>query len=75
MTPQDMEKVSIMPVEIFDADKFIALSGGAEYCLVKRLRETVKLKLRTASKLYTLKTEPVQAEGLIKQLQCEIREI
>jgi hypothetical protein len=42
---------------------------------VKRLKDVVKLKLRTARKLYTLKVEPMKAEEIIKKLQCEIREI
>ena len=64
-----------MPSEIFDMDKFVEISGRADYCLVKRLRDVVKLKLRTSKKLYTLKVEPVKAEEIIKKLQCEIREI
>jgi hypothetical protein len=63
-----------MPSEIFDAEKFITLSGRSEYCSVKRLKDIVKLKLHTPSALYTLKVEPVKAEGIIKRLQCEIRE-
>ena len=64
-----------MPIEVFDLDKFVEISERAEYCAVKRLRDIVKLKLRTARRLYTLKVEPVRAEELIKKLQCEIREI
>jgi ferritin-like protein len=64
-----------MPAEIFDQDRFVEISERAEYCAVKRLRDVVKLKLRTARRLYTLKVEPVKAEELIKKLQCEIREI
>ena len=64
-----------MPSEIFDVEKFVALSAHAEYCSVKRLKEAVKLKLRTPSKLYTLKVEPLKAEEVIKKLQCEIREL
>lgn len=64
-----------MPSEIFDIDKFIEISGRAEHCSVKRLKDTVKLKLRTPSKLYTLKVEPGKAEEVIHRLQCEIREI
>jgi ferritin-like protein len=56
-------------------DKFIEISGRAEYCAVKRLKEIVKLKLRTSKRLYTLKVEPAKAEEIIKKLQCEIREI
>ncbi|MGC8896590.1 MAG: hypothetical protein ACP5LB_07520 [Candidatus Bathyarchaeia archaeon] len=64
-----------MPSEIFDADKFVEISGRADYCIVKRLRDVVKLKLRTSKRLYTLKVEPAKAEEIIKKLQCEIREI
>jgi len=64
-----------MPTEIFDLDRFVEISERAEYCAVKRLRDVVKLKLRTARRLYTLKVEPVNAEELIKKLQCEIHEI
>jgi len=64
-----------MPSEIFDVDKFIEISERAEFCAIKRLKDVVKLKLRTPRKLYTLKAEPVKAEEIIKKLQCEIREI
>jgi hypothetical protein len=64
-----------MPSEIFEPEKFIEISGRAEYCDVKRLKDVVKLKLRTPRMLYTLKVEPLKAEEVIKKLQCEIREI
>jgi len=64
-----------VPSEIFDLEKFIEISGRAEYCAVKRLKNVVKLKLRTSKRLYTLKVEPVKAEEIMKKLQCEIREI
>ena len=64
-----------MPSEIVDVEKFVAISERAEYCYVKRLKEVVKLKLRTPRQLYTLKVEPPKAEEIIKRLQCEIREI
>ncbi len=64
-----------VPAEIFDSDKFVEISAKADYCDVKRLEDSVKLKLRTAKRLYTLKVEPVKAEEIIKRLQCEIREI
>lgn len=64
-----------MPSEIFDSDKFVEISERAEYCAVKRLRDIVKLKLRTARRLYTLKVEPAKAEEIIKKLLCEIREV
>jgi len=64
-----------LPSEIFDAEKFVEISGRAEYCAVKRLKDVVKLKLRTPKRLYTLKVEPAKAEEVMKKLQCEIREI
>ena len=64
-----------MPAEIIDVEKFVALSANAKYCSVKRLKEEVKLKLRTPSKLYTLKVEPLKSEEVIKKLKCEIREL
>lgn len=63
-----------MPSEITDVDKFVAMSAKAKKCQVKRLKETVKLKLRTPGKLYTLKIEPLRADEIIKKLQCEIKE-
>jgi ferritin-like protein len=64
-----------VPTEIADTEHFVSMSGRAEYCAVKRLKDVVKLKLRTPSKLYTLKIEPMKAEEIIKKLQCEIREV
>ena len=63
-----------MPSEITDVEKFVAMSAKAKQCQVKRLKDTVKLKLRTASQLYTLKIEPLRADEIIKRLQCEIKE-
>lgn len=63
-----------MPAEISDPDQFIEISERADYCAVKRLKDVVKLKLRTSKKLYTLKIKPTSAEELIKKLRCEIRE-
>jgi hypothetical protein len=64
-----------MPSEIFDVEKFVTISANAKYCQVKRLKETVKLKLRTPSRLYTLKVEPLNAGEVIKKLKCEIQEL
>jgi len=64
-----------MPTEIFDIDKFVEISERAEFCAVKRLKDVVKLKLRTSRMLYTLKVDPAKAEEVIKRLRCEIREI
>ena len=64
-----------MPSEISNVEKFVAMSANAKYCSVKRLKETVKLKLRTPNQLYTIKVEPLKAEETIKKLKCEIREL
>jgi len=64
-----------MPVEIKDVDEFVKISEKAEYCAVKRLKDIVKLKLRTTRKLYTLKVKPSQTDEVLKKLQCEVREI
>jgi len=44
-----------MPSEITNVEKFVEMSEKAKYCQVKRLKDTVKLKLRTPNQLYTLK--------------------
>lgn len=64
-----------MPSEIFDVNKFIEMSENAKNCQVKRNKENVKLKLRTPSKLYTLKVEPINSDEIIKKLKCEIIEL
>jgi hypothetical protein len=64
-----------MPSEVFDVDKFVEISSRADVCDVKRLGGIVKLKLRTASRLYTLKVEPAKATEIINRLQCEVREL
>ena len=64
-----------MPSELFDVNRFIEISANAKYCLVKRNTETIKLKLRTPSMLYTLKVDPINSDEIIKKLKCEIREL
>jgi hypothetical protein len=64
-----------LPAEIFDHDEFIKISERANFCLVKRLKNIVKLKLRTPQRLYTLKVNPTRVDEIIKKLRCEIREI
>ena len=64
-----------MPAEIKDVDEFVKISEKAEYCAVKRLKDIVKLKLRTRRMLYTLKVSPSKTEEVLKKLRCEIREI
>jgi ferritin-like protein len=68
------KEVNHMPTEITDVDKFVTMSAKAKECQVKRLKDTVKLKLRTPSQLYTLKIESLRADEIIKKLQCTIKE-
>jgi len=39
-----------MPKEIFDEEKFLEISEFAIHCRVKRVKDVVKLKLRTKIK-------------------------
>ena len=64
-----------MPTEIFDVEKFVSMSAKAEFCVVKRLKDIVKLKLRMPNMLYTLKVKPLEVEEIIKKLKCEIEEV
>jgi len=64
-----------MPKELKDVNKFIELSNKAIECRVKRIKETVKLKLRTPRYLYTLKVDPQGAEEIIKKIKCQVIEI
>ena len=64
-----------MPREIFDEEQFIQLAERSIHCRVKRIKDTVKLKLRTKKLLYTYKTDPDSAERLLKSLSCQIIEL
>ena len=64
-----------MPREIVDEGKFLEISEFAIHCRVKRLKEIVKLKLRTKKILYTYKTDPVSAERLLRNISCDIIEL
>ena len=64
-----------MPREIFDEDKFLEISEYAIHCRVKRLKEIVKLKLRTKKTLFTFKTDPATAERLLRNISCDIIEL
>jgi large subunit ribosomal protein L38e len=64
-----------MPKEIFDQERFLELSERAIHCRVKRIKDTVKLKLRTKKYLYTLKTDPNKAEALLNQINCDVIEL
>jgi hypothetical protein len=61
-----------MPVEIFNENEFLEIAKRAKECRVKRSKDSVKLKLRTSSKLYTYKTTPENAENLLKKITCPI---
>ena len=64
-----------MPHEIFDEEKFLDLSELSFHCRVKRLKDVVKLKLRTKKTLFTFKCDPMTAERLLKQISCEVIEL
>ena len=63
-----------MPTEISDTEQFVKISERATECRVKRLKDIVKLKLRTTRQLYTIKIDPEQAAVLLKQIKCEVIE-
>jgi len=64
-----------VPREIFNEEKFIEISEYAIHCRVKRLKDKVKLKLRTKKILYTYKTDPATAERLLRNISCDIIEL
>jgi len=64
-----------VPREIFNEEKFLELAEFAVHCRVKRVKDVVKLKLRTKKILYTYKTDPTSAENLLKQINCDIIEL
>jgi large subunit ribosomal protein L38e len=64
-----------VPREIIDEEKFIELAEFAVHCRVKRLRDVVKLKLRTKKILYTYKADPATAERILRTITCDIIEL
>lgn len=64
-----------MPREIIDEEKFIELAEYAVHCRVKRLKDVVKLKLRTKKILYTYKTDPATAEKILRNITCDVIEL
>ena len=61
-----------MPEEILDEAKFLEIAKNrALECRIKKSGDSVKLKLRTSSKLFTFKTDSVTAEKLLKQIEVE----
>jgi len=61
-----------MPAEVKDVEEFIRISERADYCVVRRTGDVVKLKLRTPRRLYTLKVSPEEADAIISRLKCEV---
>ena len=64
-----------LPKEIKDVEEFIRLSEKARLCFIKKKGGEVKLKLRTPSYLYTLKTNLEQFNEVLKKIKCETKEI
>ena len=64
-----------MPVEIFNKEKFLELSGKADECRVKKNKNNTKLKLRTGKYLYTIKLAPAEADELLGKISCPKNEI
>ena len=63
-----------MPSEITNSDEFVRISERASECRVKRLKDIVKLKLRTPSELYTIRLQPDKAAEMLKLVKCEVVE-
>lgn len=63
-----------MPSEIVDTEEFVKISERSSECRVKRLKEIVKLKLRTPKQLYTIRLDPAKAAEVLKLLKCEVIE-
>jgi ferritin-like protein len=63
-----------MPSELTDTEEFVKISERASECRVKRLKEIVKLKLRTSKQLYTIRLDPEKAAEVLKLIKCEVIE-
>ncbi len=63
-----------MASEIAEAEEFVKLSERASECRVKRLKDIVKLKLRTPRQLYTIRLDPEKATEVLKMIKCEVIE-
>jgi ferritin-like protein len=64
-----------MPAELTDPDEFVQVAERASECRVKRTENVVKLKVRTPSRLYTIKLDPSKAEEVLKKIRCQIVEV
>jgi ferritin-like protein len=63
-----------LPSELTDTEEFVKISERATECRVKRLKDIVKLKLRTPKRLYTIRVDPDRAAELLKLIRCEVIE-
>ncbi len=64
-----------LPKEILSEEKFLELADFAIHCRVKRVKDVVKLKLRTRKYLYTYKTDPNSADRLLSSISCDVIEL
>lgn len=66
-----------MPAEVFDKEQFIEISGRASECRVVRSKEgVIKLKLRTKTRLYTLKVySEDEAREILSRVKCPVVEV
>lgn len=60
-----------MPIEVKNKEEFLKIAERALECRVKRLKDTVKLKLRTKKYLYTLKVKPEEADEILKEIKVK----
>jgi large subunit ribosomal protein L38e len=64
-----------LPKQIYNEEDFLKYSEVAVHCRVKRIKDKVKLKLRTQKYLYTFKTDPATAERLLRSITCDVIEL
>jgi len=64
-----------MPIEIHSKEKFLNIAERAIECRVKRLKNVVKLKLRTKKYLYTLKVKPEEADEILRNIKVKVVEV
>jgi len=65
----------MMPKQITDPDELLKLSENAIEARIKRLKDIVKIKIRTPKYLYVMKASPDEAEEILKRVRCEIVEV
>lgn len=65
----------MLPKQINDPDELLKLSENAIEARIKRLKDIVKIKIRTPKYLYVMKAAPEVAEEILKRVRCEIVEV